>query len=74
MSHVTRWIRHPHRKSQRLYSKSNRTLNQKYICIIYWGKLVLQVGAAIFYYKLEQTLLQIGTASLLQIGASFATN
>ena len=35
-----------------------------------WGKLVLQIGAALFYYKLEQTLLQIGTASLLQIGAA----
>ena len=35
---------------------------------------MLQVGAAIFYYKLGQTLLQIGAASLLQIGASFATN
>ena len=74
MSLVTLWIRHPHPKSQRLYSKSNRTLKQKYICITYWGKLVLQVGAAIFYYKLGQTLLQIGAASLLQIGASFATN
>ena len=74
MSLVTLWIRHPHPKSQRLYSKSNRTLKQKYICITYWGKLVLQVGAAPFYYKLGQTLLQIGAASLLQIGASFATN
>ena len=27
-----------------------------------------------FYYKLGQTLLQIGTASLLQIGASAVTN
>ena len=27
-----------------------------------------------FYYKLGQTLLQIGTASLLQIGASVVTN
>ena len=35
---------------------------------------VLQIGAALFYYKLGQTLLQIGTASLLQIGASFVTN
>ena len=34
------------------------------------GKLVLQIGAAFFYYKLGQTLLQIGAASLLQIGAS----
>ena len=27
-----------------------------------------------FYYKLGQTLLQIGAASLLQIGAGFVTN
>ena len=38
---------------------------------------VLQIGAALFYYKLQQTLLQmlqIGAASLLQIGASARTN
>ena len=35
---------------------------------------MLQIGAALFYYKLGQTLLQIGAASLLQIGASFVTN
>ena len=35
---------------------------------------VLQIGAALFYYKLEQTLLQIRVASLLQIGASVVTN
>ena len=29
---------------------------------------MLQIGAALFYYKLEQKLLQIGEASLLQIG------
>ena len=39
-----------------------------------WGKLVLKIGAALFYYKLEQTLLQIGAASLLQIGVSVVTN
>ena len=33
-----------------------------------------QIGAALFHYKLEQTLLQIGAASLLQIGASVVTN
>ena len=32
------------------------------MCIINWGKLVLQIGAALFYYKLGQTLLQIGAA------------
>ena len=35
---------------------------------------VLQIGAALFYYKLGQTLLQIGAASLLQIRASVVTN
>ena len=35
---------------------------------------VLQIGAALFYYKLGQTLLQIGAASLLQNGASIVTN
>ena len=44
---------------------------------MYWGKrgkLVLQIGAAFFSYKLGQTLLQIGAASLLQIRASVITN
>ena len=31
---------------------------------------MLENGAALFYYKLKQTLLQIGIASLLKIGAS----
>ena len=35
---------------------------------------MLQIGEALFYYKLGKTLLQIGTASLLQIRASVATN
>ena len=35
---------------------------------------MLQIGAALFLYKLGQTLLQIGAASLLQIGASVVTN
>ena len=35
---------------------------------------MLQIGAALFYYKLGQTLLQIGAASLLQIGTSTVTN
>ena len=30
---------------------------------------MLQIEAALFYYRLGQTLLQIGTASLLQIRA-----
>ena len=51
------------------------------MCITNWGKLVLQIGAALFYYKLGQTLLQIGQLHyhklgqvLLQIGASAVTN
>ena len=35
---------------------------------------MLQIGAALFYYKLGQTLLQIGAASILQIGASVVTS
>ena len=35
-------------------------------CVTNWGPL--------FYYELGQTLLQTGTASLLQIRASFVTN
>ena len=35
---------------------------------------MLQIGAALFYYKLGQTLLQIRAALLLQIGVSFVTN
>ena len=35
---------------------------------------MLQIGAALFYYKLGQTLLQIGEASLLQIETSVVTN
>ena len=73
MGHVTQWVRYPQPKSQG-FSKSNRTQQQKYVCITNWGKLVLQIGAALFYYKLGQTLLQIGAASLLQIRASAVTN
>ena len=35
---------------------------------------MLQIGAALFYYKLGQRLLQIGAPSLLQIRASVVTN
>ena len=35
---------------------------------------MLQIGAALFYYKLGQTLLQIETALFLQIRASVVTN
>ena len=35
---------------------------------------MLQIRAALFYYKLRQTSLQIVAASLLQIGANVVTN
>ena len=35
---------------------------------------MLQIGAALFYYKLGQRLLQIGAASLLQIRVSVVAN
>ena len=35
---------------------------------------MLQIGEALCYYKLGQTLLQIGASSLLQTGASVVTN
>ena len=44
------------------------------MCITNWGSLVLQIRAALFYYKLGQTLLQIEAASLSQIGVIFVTN
>ena len=54
--------------------RRNRNKYQKYLCITNWGKLALQIGAALVYYKLGQTLLQNGAASLLQIGAIVITN
>ena len=38
------------------------------------GQACITNWVALFYYKLEQTLLQIEVASLLQIGASSVTN
>ena len=38
-----------------------------------WGKLVLQIGAALFYYKSGLTLLKIESASFLQIRVSVVT-
>ena len=35
---------------------------------------MLQIGAALLYYKVGKTLLQIGAALLLQIGASVVIN
>ena len=44
------------------------------MCVTNWGKVMLQIGAARFYYKLGQTLLRIEATSLLQIWASEVTN
>ena len=49
-------------------------MTEKIYVIINGGKCLLQVRAALFYYKLDQTLLQIGAALLLQIGASVIRN
>ena len=50
-------------------------LNNRNIYVIAnWGKLVLLIGVALFYYKFGQTLLQIGAALLLQIGKSTIAN
>ena len=68
MGHVTRWVRYPQ------LTKATELKDKKDIHITNWGKPVLQIVAALSYYKLGQTLLQIGTASLLQIGASVVTN
>ena len=35
---------------------------------------MLQIGAALFYYKLRQTLLQIEAAALLLFGTNVVTN
>ena len=60
--------------NQKVYSKSNRTQQQKYMHLKNWGKPVLKIGAALFYYKLGETFLKTGAAPLLQIGASAVTN
>ena len=50
------------------YYKLGQTLLKNRTAITNWGRLVLQIGAALFYYKFGQTLLQIAGASLLQFG------
>ena len=69
MSHVTR-MSDTLILNQKFYSKSNRTQQQKYMCIRNWGKLVLQIEATLFYYKLGQLhYCKLGQV-LLQIGAA----
>ena len=48
--------------------------NRNIYLIANWGKLVLQIWVALFYYKFGQTLLQTGAALLLQIGKSTIAN
>ena len=72
MSHVIRWV-----VTKVIVRKTE--LNNENI-------YVLQIGAALFYYKLRQVLLQIGAAitnygkrydkirQLLQIGVKYVTN
>ena len=45
-----------------------------YPFITNWHKVVLQIGAALFYYKLGKILLQIGATYLLQNGAGVIQN
>ena len=54
--------------------EKNRGGRDSRLCITNWDKLVLQIGAAFFYYKLRKTLLQIGAASLLHIRPSVVTS
>ena len=55
--------------NQKFYSKNNRTQQQKYMCIRNWDKLVLQIGATLFYYKLGQLHYYKLGQVLLKIGA-----
>ena len=48
MSHVTRWIRHPHPKSQRLQEEQQNSVTKIYIyyklgqtCVTNWGSFIL---------------------------------
>ena len=68
MSHVTWWVIF-HHLNYKSYSKNLRTQIQN-IKSIY----LLQIGVALFYYRLGQTLLQIRAFLLLQIGTIFVTN
>ena len=73
MSHVIRWVRHPHPQSQRLYSKSNRNIYVLQIGASFCYKLgqlcfITNQGPCCYklgqlhYYKLGQVLLQIAAA------------
>ena len=69
---MTPWVRYPKAKSQRLYQEQQNSTTKRHIAN--WYKLVLQIGAALFYCKLGQRLLQIGAVLLIQIGAGVVTN
>ena len=66
MSYETGWVKIPSPYITKVVVRAAELSNKK----IY----ALQIGAALFDYKLGKTLLQIGAASLLQIGARFVTN
>ena len=72
MSHVTRWMIYLPPKSQR-FKKHQNSITKIYMYYIF-GQVCVTNWAALFYYKLGETLLQIGAASLLQIRASVVTN
>ena len=44
------------------------------MCIANLDKLVLQIGGALFYYEIGQSILQIWTGQLFKIGVSIVTN
>ena len=67
MVNVTRRVRLSHPKSERFLVRTAELSNRNLYVITKWGKFVLRIGAALFYYKLGQKMLQIGTALLLQI-------
>ena len=60
MSHVTHWIRQPHPKSQRLYSKATE-LNNKNIYVLQIGANLCYKLGQVNYYKLK-VFLQTGVA------------
>ena len=86
MSHVTRWVRHPHPKSQLLEYEQRNSITKIYIRITNWGSFVLlQIRANVVTnwssfiitnwdkccYKLGQPLLQLGAKLITNWGRSY---
>ena len=65
MSYETGWVKIPSPYITKVVVRAAELSNKN----IY----ALQIGAALFDYKLGKTLLQIGAASLLQTGATYIT-